>query len=67
MREFVLAVALALAAVGSIGSVTSTYAAEELEDVRDELGDVKFDLLFGSANTDEDSAMPEGQRLVRLR
>jgi hypothetical protein len=67
MRKIIVVIALALAAMGSISSATSTYAAEELEDVRDELGDIKFDLLFGSANKDEDSAIPEGQRLVRLR
>lgn len=38
--------------------------AQDLNTVRDELGDKKFDKLFGSANSSEDSAIPAAQRLV---
>jgi hypothetical protein len=38
--------------------------AAEMNEVRAELGDKKFDKLFGSANTNEDAAIPTAQRLV---
>ncbi len=38
--------------------------AQDLNTVRDELGDKKFDKLFGSANSSEDQAIPATQRLV---
>lgn len=37
--------------------------ADELDELRDELGDPKFDLLFGSANKNEDERIPKAQRL----
>lgn len=37
--------------------------AEEVDEVRDSLGDHLFDKLFGSANSHEDGAIPKGQRL----
>jgi hypothetical protein len=37
--------------------------ADEIDEVRDELGDRKFDRLFGSANEHEDHAIPASQRL----
>jgi hypothetical protein len=36
--------------------------AEEIDEVRDELGDTKFDLLFGSSNSDQDHVIPVDQR-----
>jgi len=38
--------------------------AHDMDTVRKELGDKKFDKLFGSANSHEDSAIPAAQRLV---
>ena len=38
--------------------------AQDLNTVRDELGDKKFDKLFGSSNSSEDAAIPAAQRLV---
>ena len=37
--------------------------AEELDELRDELGDAKFDSLFGSADAAEDAKIPESHRL----
>jgi hypothetical protein len=37
--------------------------ADEIDEVRDELGDIKFDLLFGSKNENDDSRIPASQRL----
>jgi hypothetical protein len=37
--------------------------AHDINGVRDELGDKKFDQLFGSANSAEDSLIPSAQRL----
>jgi hypothetical protein len=37
--------------------------ADEVDEVRDSMGDHKFDLLFGSANAVQDSSIPVGQRL----
>lgn len=38
--------------------------AHEMNEVREELGDKKFDKLFGSSNSHEDSSIPLGQRLT---
>lgn len=38
--------------------------AHDINKVREELGDKKFDKLFGSANSHEDHAVPGGQRLT---
>lgn len=40
------------------------YLADELDELRDELGDIKFDQMFGSANQHTDAAIPVGQRLT---
>lgn len=37
--------------------------AHDINSIRDELGDKKFDQLFGSANSSEDSLIPSAQRL----
>jgi hypothetical protein len=37
--------------------------AEEIDEVREQLGDIKFDLLFGSKNSDQNEKIPAGQRL----
>jgi hypothetical protein len=37
--------------------------AHDIDKIRDELGDQKFDKLFGSANSSEDAAIPVTQRL----
>lgn len=37
--------------------------ANDLDELRDDFGDQKFDRLFGSANDNEDSSIPDGQRL----
>ena len=47
----------------TITDYRAALLAEEIDEVRDELGDIKFDLLFGSANTAQDAAIPGGQRL----
>jgi hypothetical protein len=47
----------------TITDYRAALLADEVDEVRDQLGDTKFDLLFGSANKDEDAAIPEGQRL----
>lgn len=39
------------------------YLADELDELRSELGDIKFDQMFGSANYHIDSAIPIEQRL----
>jgi len=39
------------------------YLADELDELRDELGDIKFDEMFGSKNQHTDAAVPIGQRL----
>jgi len=38
--------------------------AHDMNEVREELGDKKFDKLFGSNNSHEDQAIPVGQRLT---
>jgi len=47
----------------TITDYRAALLAEEVDEVRDEMGDIKFDLLFGSANSTEDGAIPAGQRL----
>lgn len=47
----------------TITDYRAALLAEEINEVRDELGDIKFDLLFGSADTTVDVAIPAGQRL----
>lgn len=47
----------------TITDYRAALLAEEIDEVRDELGDVKFDLLFGSTNSAQDGAIPAGQRL----
>ncbi len=37
--------------------------ADEIDEVRDEMGDRKFDMLFGSANHSDDAKIPPNQRL----
>jgi hypothetical protein len=37
--------------------------ADDLDELRSEFGDHKFDRLFGSANRNDDNKIPEGQRL----
>jgi hypothetical protein len=37
--------------------------ADEIDEVRDEMGDIKFDKLFGSKNSGDDSKIPVHQRL----
>jgi len=47
----------------TITDYRAALLAEEIDEVRDEMGDDKFDLLFGSANKEQDGAIPAGQRL----
>lgn len=47
----------------TITDYRAALLAEEIDEVRDEMGDIKFDLLFGSKNSTQDSAIPVGQRL----
>jgi hypothetical protein len=47
----------------TITDYRAALLAEEIDEVRDTLGDIKFDQLFGSANSTEDGAIPGGQRL----
>jgi hypothetical protein len=47
----------------TITDYRAALLAEEIDEVRDELGEPKFDLLFGSTNSTQDSAIPAGQRL----
>jgi len=47
----------------TITDYRAALLAEEIDEIRDEMGDVKFDLLFGSANKGQDAAIPAGQRL----
>lgn len=47
----------------TITDYRAALLAEEIDEVREEMGDHKFDLLFGSANSDRDGAIPAGQRL----
>lgn len=47
----------------TITDFRAALLAEEIDEVRDEMGDIKFDVLFGSANSTQDGAIPVGQRL----
>lgn len=47
----------------TITDYRAALLADEIDEVRDELGDIKFDLLFGSANSGQDAKIPGGQRL----
>jgi hypothetical protein len=47
----------------TIAEYRSAGVAKEIDEVRDELGDRKFDALFGSKSEDEDSKVPASQRL----
>jgi hypothetical protein len=47
----------------TITDYRAALLAEEIDEVRDEMGDIKFDQLFGSKNSTQDSAIPVGQRL----
>ena len=47
----------------TIADYRATGVAVDLDELRDEMGDQKFDVLFGSANPEEDAAIPGGQRL----
>jgi hypothetical protein len=47
----------------TITDYRAALLAEEIDEVRDQLGDIKFDLLFGSTNSDRSAAIPPGQRL----
>lgn len=47
----------------TITDYRAALLADEIDEVRDEMGDTKFDLLFGSKNKDKDAAVPIGQRL----
>jgi hypothetical protein len=48
----------------TIAEYRTAAVAQELNDLRNEFGDLKFDKLFGSANSSEDAAIPIGQRLT---
>jgi hypothetical protein len=47
----------------TITDYRAALLAEEIDEVREQLGDVKFDLLFGSKNSDQNEKIPAGQRL----
>jgi hypothetical protein len=47
----------------TIADYRAAGVANDLDELRDEMGDQKFDVLFGSANDEEDAAIPESQRL----
>jgi hypothetical protein len=47
----------------TITDYRAALLADEVDEVRDEMGDHKFDLLFGSTNSDTDGKIPPGQRL----
>jgi len=47
----------------TIADYRAALLADEIDEVRDELGDHRFDRLFGSANEHEDHAIPGAQRL----
>jgi hypothetical protein len=47
----------------TITDYRAALLADEVDEVRDEMGDHKFDLLFGSTDSDRDSKIPPGQRL----
>jgi hypothetical protein len=47
----------------TITDYRAALLAEEIDEVREQMGDNKFDLLFGSKNGNQDAAIPAGQRL----
>jgi hypothetical protein len=47
----------------TVADFESISVAEQLDQLRDELGDHRFDELFGSATSSQDKAIPAGQRL----
>jgi hypothetical protein len=47
----------------TIADYRAALLSDEIDEVRDELGDQKFDQLFGSENDTDDSKIPERQRL----
>jgi hypothetical protein len=47
----------------TITDYRAALLAEEIDEVRDQLGDHKFDILFGSKDSDRDSNIPKEQRL----
>jgi hypothetical protein len=47
----------------TIADYRAVGVAKEIDEVRDEMGDQKFDKLFGSTNSDQDAAVPAEQRL----
>lgn len=47
----------------TITDYRAALLAEEIDEVRDQLGDHLFDKLFGSANSGQDESIPKGQRL----
>ncbi len=47
----------------TIADFRTISVAEQLDELRDELGDNKFDEVFGSANGEQDKLIPGGQRL----
>ena len=47
----------------TIADYRACGVAMELDELRDEMGDQKFDKLFGSANEEQDSQIPKAQRL----
>jgi hypothetical protein len=47
----------------TIADYRTIGVAMELDEVRDDLGDQKFDLLFGSSNSEQDGQIPVAQRL----
>lgn len=47
----------------TIADFRTISVAEQLDELRDELGDGRFDELFGSSNSAQDKLIPGGQRL----
>jgi hypothetical protein len=47
----------------TIADYRAAGVADELDELRDEFGDQKFDRLFGSANEEQDAKIPKAQRL----
>lgn len=47
----------------TVADYRAVGVAKEVDEVRDEMGDQKFDKLFGSKNSDQDAAIPVEQRL----
>lgn len=47
----------------TIADYRAAAVANDLDELRDEMGDQKFDALFGSTDVDDDAVIPETQRL----